>query len=267
MSRRQSLTDENLTTNENLRALALELAADPKYKGYLSSHKFVDPWPYLFRKKFNLKDLKGQVRTISEKQQILKYSDSNPELSLREIGEHFSTLFGRTISENTIQYIRKTREKLMDQQEEENARDTFSQDLYEEVSRRQSLTDENFTNKNLRALAKELAADPKYKGYLSNNMFSNRWIANFRRKYDMEEGIMSSVLARNSFLQDLQAELSRRQGLTKEDVYSHMNLKPLALELARQPKYQKCMANFKCSKGWMTEFRKKFQILSIRHPH
>ena len=56
---RQSLTDENLTTFEKLRPLAVELAAHEKYKGFFSSFKFSKTWVYHFRKKFNLVEAKN----------------------------------------------------------------------------------------------------------------------------------------------------------------------------------------------------------------
>ena len=185
MSRRQSLTDENLATYENLRVLALELAADPKYEGYLSSCKFSDPWIGNFRKKFNIGQ---QYNTTIEKLQILQYSDTNPELTLKEIAEHFSTLYRRTISIPAVSVIRKNREKLIDKKEEKSIRETFSQDLYEQLSGRQSLTDENLAiNESLRALAVELAVDPKYKGYLKSHTFTNSWLQQFRKKNNLEE--------------------------------------------------------------------------------
>ena len=183
ISRRQSLTDEKLTTNENLRVLALELAADPKYKGYLRSLKFCKSWLCRFREKYNLNDGERNF-SITEKQQILQYTDNNPKSTLKEIAEHFSTVFGRSISTSTVSAIRRNREKLM----KENVKETFLQDLYEEMSRRQSLTDENLTtNANLRALALELAADPKYKGYLSSQKFSNGWLYLFRRRINLKD--------------------------------------------------------------------------------
>ena len=60
----------------------------------------------------------------------------------------------------------------------------FSEDLYGEMLRRQSLTTENLAaNERLRALAFELAANPKYGGVLSNHKFSNSWLLAFRKKY------------------------------------------------------------------------------------
>ena len=72
---------------------------------------------------------------------------------------------------------------MKDELEEESIRETFSQDLYEEMCRRQSLTEENLdTYDKLRAIARELSADPKYKGYLSNYKFSYPWLTAFRKK-------------------------------------------------------------------------------------
>ena len=62
----------------------------------------------------------------------------------------------------------------------------------------------------------------------------------------------------NTFKQDLYEELSRRQSLTDDDIFSNENLRAIALELARKPKYKQSMANFKCSESWMTKFRKQF---------
>ena len=268
-SRRQSLTNENLSTNEKLKALALELAADPKYKGQLSSQRFYYRWLSQFREKFNFKK---REYSITEKHQILEYSDTNPELSINAIAKHFSTLFGRTIPSITVRTIRLNREKVMKEKEEQNVRETFSQDLYEEVFRRQNIlqtqilrgttrTEANFTrNENLRALAQELAADPKYKGYLSNDTFTKDWITRFRREKNLEGDFASIGLARKTFSQELFEEASRRQSLTDEKIFTNKNLKALALELVRQPKYEKYLANFKCSEGWLAQFRKKFQI-------
>ena len=50
----------------------------------------------------------------------------------------------------------------MDKIEEANIKEMFSQDLYEEMSRRHRLTVENSTNEQIRAVALRLADDPKY---------------------------------------------------------------------------------------------------------
>ena len=65
-----------------------------------------------------------------------------------------------------------------------------------------------------------------------------------------------------TFYHELFEEASRRQSITSEDVYSDKNLRALALELARQPKYKEYMRNFKCSRASLTRFRKKFHIVS-----
>ena len=125
VSRRQNLTDENLTTDENLRALAVGLAADSKYGGVLSSHKFSRSWLLKFRKKF---------RNSGEKSMDGKQDEN-------------VAVFNQYIPGEEADIIRET----------------FSQDLYKEMCRRQSLSGENLTtNEKLRALAVELAADPKY---------------------------------------------------------------------------------------------------------
>ena len=49
VSRRESLTDENSRTNEKLRALALELAADPKYAEHLADFACFNVWLTSFR--------------------------------------------------------------------------------------------------------------------------------------------------------------------------------------------------------------------------
>ena len=183
MSRRQSLTDENLTTIEKLRVLALELATQPKYKGGLRSLKFSHVWLCQFREKFNLKFFH---LSINEKQQILQYADSNPKSGLKEIAEHVSTLFGRPVSVSTVCQTRRNREKLMDKIEEANIKEMFSQDLYAVMSRRHRLTIESSTNAQIRAIALELADDPKYKGYLSRYKFSDLWILNFRKNINLK---------------------------------------------------------------------------------
>ena len=74
--------------------------------------------------------------------------------------------------------------------------------------------------------------------------------------------------AKRSFSEELFEEASRRQRLTNEDLpedlfvdmFSNKNLKTLALELVRKPKYEKYMSSFKCSPRWLTEFRKKCGI-------
>ena len=127
--------------------------------------------------------------SVYEKLQILNYSDSNPKPTLKGTAEHFSTHFGRTISKSTVSAIRKNREKLMDEKREENVTKMFSQELYKELSRRQSLTDEYLASyENWRAIARELAADPKYKGYLSSHKFSKNWYSLFREKYMKDSG-------------------------------------------------------------------------------
>ena len=142
MSRRQCHTNEDLATYKNLRPLALELSANSKYEGYLSSHKFSKKWCYRFQEKYNLKEYQCHL-SMTEKQQILQYSERNPESTLTETAEHFSTLLGQTISERNILQIRKSREKLMNSKEEENMRETFSQDLYEETEpNRRKFSDE-----------------------------------------------------------------------------------------------------------------------------
>ena len=52
--RRQSLTNENVTTCDKLRSLAFELAAHDKYEGFFSTYKFGRSWMYSFRKQFHL---------------------------------------------------------------------------------------------------------------------------------------------------------------------------------------------------------------------
>ena len=201
MSRRQSLTDENLTTNENLRALALELAINPKYDGYLSSYKFQIGWLSKFRKKYNLEVSGRRWFSLEQKQEILKYIESNPGLGVREVGAHFSTIFEQTISATTINKIRQNREKILNtlsahekKSIEEKAtfascdlaKRSFSQTLYEEANRRQSQTEEDLSsNKHLRALALELARQPKYEKYMGNFKFSNTWLSEFRKKFKM----------------------------------------------------------------------------------
>ena len=210
-SRRQSLTDEDLTTDKKLRALALELAADHKYKGYLKYLEFSDTWLFEFRKKFRMNGGK----------QIDEYVNPN---ELKELKE------------------------------------TFSQDLYDEMTRRQSLTEENLANyENLRVLALELAADPKYKGYLSTYKFGRTWICAFRKKFNicLETAYFH---AKNNFTEELFEEASRRHSLNDENSFSYKNLRALALELARKDTYKKYMGNCVFNNSWLKEFRKKFHI-------
>ena len=183
LSRRQSLTDENLKTNKKLRVLALELAEDPKYSGYIEYSgqmskgyiTFSDEWLNQFRKKFGFETV---------------------EIS----------------------------EKFIPREEADLIREVFSQDLYNEIYRRQSLSDENLTTyEKLRALAVELAADPKYQGYLSSYKFCNSWLTRFRKKMNFEEieklmnekgTFLTWHLARKSFSEELFEEAeSRRQRL------------------------------------------------------
>ena len=257
--RRQELTGTFWASNENLSALANELAGDPKYKGYLSNNKFSSTWAFLFREKYDLKNPE-RLFSITEKQQIIQYCDDNPELSLTNegIADHFSTLFGRKISSSTVSEVRRNREKLMEQKREENVRETFSKDLYEEMSRRQSLTEENLaTNENLRPLATELAANPKYEGYLLDCKFSDIWISRFLKKYKLKETFMASAFVRKTFTDDLYEEMNRRQSLTRKRVGSNENLRALALELAKDPKYKGQLSNHKFSDCWISKFRKR----------
>ena len=187
LSRRQSLTEETLTSNEEIRALALELATDPKYKGVLANHKFSSTWVLHFRKKFNFQYSDRRCLTTSEKQIIIEYSDNNPQLNGRQLGEHFSTLFGRNVTRFTIANIRKNRQRYMDENADVSS-NTFKQDLYEELSRRQSLTDDDiFSNENLRAIALELARKPKYKQSMANFKCSESWMTKFRKQFHKPE--------------------------------------------------------------------------------
>ena len=185
VSRRQTLTEENLTTNEKLRPLALELAANPKYKGYLSNNKFAREWMFRFRKRFNL-DVLTVSLTPEEKKEICDYKRENPTTSLREMVKIFTSRFDKNFGRTMLARILKDSQSKTDE-EIELIRETFSQDLFAEVSRRQSLTTEYLSNEKVRSLAKELAVDPKYEGYFSSNNFSYRWMANFRKKFNMDD--------------------------------------------------------------------------------
>ena len=120
MSRRQSLTDESLATNEEIRAIALELAVDPKYEGYFSSNNFSYRWMANFRKKFNMDDLYKKRFTFDEKVQIIQFIDSNPGLTNVEVGRHFSTILGRKVYPDVVRKVKLNREKYLKNDENQD---------------------------------------------------------------------------------------------------------------------------------------------------
>lgn len=201
MSHRQSLTDEYLS-NDKLRALALEVAADPKYEGHLSN-TFSYQWISRFRKKFNIESSRTRfVSTIDQKLQIIQFIENNQGVSYGEVGRHFSKVFGRQISRWTVRGIHVNREKYLEKQNEQSqdvviigeesgmnsdmARKNFSLELYEELSRRQNLTEDDLTSiEEIRSLALEIAHRPKYEQYFSSYKFSNGWIESFRENFNL----------------------------------------------------------------------------------
>ena len=202
MSRRQSFTDENFTTNEELRALALEQAADPKYGGHFANFKCSDSWIIRFRKDFVFqRNCEHPSLSVADKQCILHYADKHPDSTLREIALYFSDNFGQKIDHTMVDEI-----------------------IRQNIDFKQSQL-------------KTFESDCSSKGKL---------------------------IPKANFYQELFEEASRRQSTTSEDVYSDKNLRALAFELARQPKYKENMRNFKCSRGSLTRFRKKFHIVSQR---
>ena len=224
-SHRQSLTKENMASDKNLRPLALELAADPKYKEYFTANKFCSDWMTRFRKKYNLE---RSSLTAEEKSEICDYKRENPTTALREMASIFTSRFDKRVGRNMIARVLKDSQLMRTDEEIELIRETFSQDLFEEVSRRQSLTAEYLTIENVRAIGKELAVDPKYQGVLSNHKFSYQWISDFRKKFNIiYKNKQTGVIYNKRFTLDEKLQIIQfidsNPGLTNVEVGRHFS--------------------------------------------
>ena len=194
LCKKQNLTEEDMTIRKNLLPLAQELAASSKYKDYLSDMKFSQSWMCQFRKKY-YHELTSLSYTLEAKREVSKKAEKPKPKTKRTEWSTFSDPGLRRAEE---------------------IRETFSQDLHEEVSRRQNQTGEYVTNEKVRTLAKELAVDPKYEGYLSSYKFGYDWITHFRNKFDMRD------LYKKRFTLDEKVQISvfidNNPGLTNVEV-------------------------------------------------
>ena len=208
--------------------------------------------------------------TIRDKQQIIQFMDKNPLLSMSEIAQHFSTVFNREISRHTVLGIKHSREQILNYQGDlgdtslkQNPKEfVLMRELYDAVPQKPGVSQkQNLTEENLKSLVVKLAANDKYQGYFSSFEFCEGWIAYFCRKFNLKY-IRTSVanLTRKNFSQELFEEMCRRQSLTDENVTSYKQIRALALELARDPKYEKHMGSSKFGNLWIAKFRENFNL-------
>ena len=197
LSLKENLAHVNSKSNPQLRALAVELARNPKYIAYYGKLPFCGRWLTKFRRKFNIdgKNDKYAKVTIKEKQEIIQFMDENPQLTDKAVSQHFSTVFGAEFSPYCVYAVKLKREAILNYKgdlsdltlKKDSREIDLMQELYDETCCRQSLTNENVTTYDkLHALATELAGHEKYRGFFTNHKFGRRWMRGFRKQFNME---------------------------------------------------------------------------------
>ena len=144
--------------------------------------------------------------TVLEKQQVIRYRDENPSLSLRKVAEVFSKIYGQDLDHSYIYRISKNREKIMNMSDRQNdcrrMKDPqemlLMEELNAEITLRYRACDGTYksvgphgyisqiTHNKISALALELAGQEKYDGFFVNHRFGQTWVSNFRKLYNID---------------------------------------------------------------------------------